>query len=114
MVVKVIVLKWIVQLKEIEHFKVYQSEKEQQLRVYRCEKISNYLHFPVISDSSDGKQRALIQSLTGGKQGDIFQGLYPLSLSVTLNVYTHLKLEDAEKEIKRLENVEKELKKCVQ
>lgn len=33
-------------------------------------------------------------------------------ISVTLNVYTHLKLEDAEKEIKRLENVEKELKKC--
>ena len=32
-------------------------------------------------------------------------------ISVTLNVYTHLKLEDAEKEIKRLENVEKELKK---
>ena len=35
-------------------------------------------------------------------------------ISVTLNVYTHLKLEDAEKEIKRLENVEKELKKCAQ
>ena len=35
-------------------------------------------------------------------------------ISVTLNVYTHLKLEDAEKEIKRLENVEKELKRCVQ
>ena len=33
-------------------------------------------------------------------------------ISVTLNVYTHLKLEDAEKEIKRLENVEKELKRC--
>ena len=28
-------------------------------------------------------------------------------ISVTLNFYTHLKLEDAEKEIKRLENVEK-------
>ena len=35
-------------------------------------------------------------------------------ISVTLNVYTHLKLEEAEKEIKRLENVEKELKKCAQ
>ena len=35
-------------------------------------------------------------------------------ISVTLNVYTHLKLEDAEKEIKRLENVEKELKRCAQ
>ena len=33
-------------------------------------------------------------------------------ISVTLNVYTHLKLEDAEKEIKRLENIEKELKRC--
>ena len=33
---------------------------------------------------------------------------------IGLNVYTHLKLEDAEKEIKRLENVEKELKKCTQ
>ena len=32
-------------------------------------------------------------------------------ISVTLNVYTYLKLEDAEKEIKRLENVEKELKR---
>lgn len=35
-------------------------------------------------------------------------------ISVTSNVYTHLKLEDAQKEIERLEKAESELKKCAQ
>lgn len=35
-------------------------------------------------------------------------------ISVTSNVYTHLKLEDAQKEIEQLEKTESELKKCVQ
>ena len=33
-------------------------------------------------------------------------------ISVTSNVYTHLKLEDAQREMERLERVEKEMKKC--
>lgn len=35
-------------------------------------------------------------------------------ISVTSNVYTHLKLEDAQKELERLEKAESELKKCAQ
>ena len=42
-----------------------------------------------------------------GKEGNICRNLEishgHTNISVTLNVYTHLKLEDAEKEIKRLE-----------
>ena len=34
------------------------------------------------------------------------------STSVTSNVYTHLKLEDAQREMERLERIEKEMKKC--
>ena len=30
----------------------------------------------------------------------------------TSNVYTHLKLEDAQREMERLERIEKEMKKC--
>ena len=33
-------------------------------------------------------------------------------ISVTSNVYTHLKLEDAQREMERLERIEKEMKKC--
>lgn len=32
--------------------------------------------------------------------------------TITSNVYTHLKLEDAQREMERLERVEKEMKKC--
>ena len=32
--------------------------------------------------------------------------------SFSLNVYTHLKLEDAQREMERLERIEKEMKKC--
>ena len=35
-------------------------------------------------------------------------------ISVTSNVYTYLKLEDAQKEMERLERIEKEMKKCVE
>lgn len=31
---------------------------------------------------------------------------------LTSNVYTHLKLEDAQREMERLERIEKEMKKC--
>lgn len=34
------------------------------------------------------------------------------STSVTSNVYTHLKLEDAQREMERIERIEKEMKKC--
>ena len=33
-------------------------------------------------------------------------------ISVTSNVYTHLKFEDAQREMERLERIEKEMKKC--
>ena len=33
-------------------------------------------------------------------------------ISVTSNVYTHLKLEDEQREMERLERIEKEMKKC--
>ena len=33
-------------------------------------------------------------------------------ISVTSNVYTHLKVEDAQREMERLERIEKEMKKC--
>ena len=33
-------------------------------------------------------------------------------ISVTSNVYTHLKLEDAQREMERLERIEKEMKRC--
>ena len=33
-------------------------------------------------------------------------------ISVTSNMYTHLKLEDAQREMERLERIEKEMKKC--
>ena len=33
-------------------------------------------------------------------------------LALTSNVYTHLKLEDAQREMERLERIEKEMKKC--
>lgn len=35
-------------------------------------------------------------------------------ISVTSSVYTHLKLEDAQEEMKRLEKAEAELKKCAE
>lgn len=51
-----------------------------------------------------GKERNICRNI------EIFNG--HTDISVTSNVYTHLKLEDAQREMERLERIEKEMKKC--
>ena len=51
------------------------------------------------------------QALYKSKNIEIFNGTYRYKCYLKC-VYTHLKLEDAQREMERLERIEKEMKKC--
>lgn len=54
------------------------------------------------------------EGISGAKANEDEMGIERDGLldMLTSNVYTHLKLEDAQREMERLERIEKEMKKC--
>ena len=84
--------------------KRFQHVVEKYNRIYRVQLPKITPHVPSYILYECGKRRNICRNI------EIFNGTY--RYKCYSNVYTHLKLEDAQREMERLERIEKEMKKC--